>query len=175
MGVGGATCGDARGKCILLMQVTEKLGFDAYWSDPRFLRKRSVRNGSLKVLVGDNIYHTNHLGGWVQEDSHHSNPDGSPNEVNLVQDTGATDQVLISRQFLYFGSAAVIVNLNQIGYGRSRVRDCCKYPFADSPAAVELVQQTVADHREDLNQVIGDPIHFESAHMRVDQQSGKYS
>lgn len=175
MGVGGATCGTARGRCIFLMRVTEKIGFDTYWADPRFLRKRSIRNGSLKMLVGDNIYHKNELGGWVQEDSHHSNSDGSPNENNLTRDTGRTDQVLISEYFLYFGSAAFAVDLDAVGYGKTRVRDYCRYPFAISPAAVELVEIIISHNQGAINQVFDDPVHFESAHTRVDQQSGRFS
>ena len=53
---------------------------------------------------------------WIQEDSHHSNPDSSTNITNLQIDTH-TDNVLISNHFFYFGSAAPLVDLESINYG----------------------------------------------------------
>src|SRR6056297_2740084 len=73
---------------IFCMEVSDKLTFQEYWEDPQFLCKRPVRNGSKMSLVGDNIYHREN-GKWVQEDSHHSNPDGTLNEHNLKTDTSA--------------------------------------------------------------------------------------
>jgi Nucleotide modification associated domain 2 len=47
----------ATGHCIFAIRVTEKLTFNDYWTNPAFLDKRPVRNGSQKMMVGDNIYH----------------------------------------------------------------------------------------------------------------------
>lgn len=152
------------------MQVTEKLGFDEYWADHRFLRKRPVRNGSLKMMVGDNIYHSDGTGAWTQENSHHSNPDGSPNEGNLKIDTGSTDQVLVSDHFFYFGNAAVQLDLSSVGYGRTRGHR--KYDLDTTPAAVQLIDSINTEYRASLNHVIGDPIQFEDAYQRVDQTTG---
>ena len=68
--------------------------------------KKPVRNGSQRMMVGDNIYNydSTHKE-WHQADSHHSNPDGSVNPHNLFTDT-KTDKVLISRHFFYFGREA---------------------------------------------------------------------
>ena len=38
----------------------------------------------------------------MQEDSHHSHQDGTPNPSNIVNDT-QTDRVLISDDYVYFG------------------------------------------------------------------------
>jgi hypothetical protein len=171
LGVAGANYRPYSGKCIFMMQITEKMGFDDYWNDPRFLRKRPVRNGSLKMLVGDNIYHSDGAGNWTQENSHHSNPDGTTHEGNLNRDTGSTDRVLVSDRFLYFGKAAIQLDLASLGYGRTR--DYRKYDLDRNPAAANMIDSTIAEHRASLNHIIADPIQFEVAFQRVDQLSGK--
>lgn len=115
-GIGGKRL-KATGKCIFAMQVSEVITFDQYWNDPRFIAKKPVRNGSKKMLVGDNIYQKPNQS-WVQADSHHSNSDGSANFVNLKKDTSA-NSVLISNNFYYFGSSPEIVPseiLQRMGY-----------------------------------------------------------
>ena len=58
------------------------------------------------MMVGDNIYHRPEAEAiWQQLDSHHSLADGSPNPLNVENDTKA-DRVLVSRHFYYFGSKA---------------------------------------------------------------------
>src|SRR5271166_5243641 len=56
IGMGGADL-RALGRCIFAMRVTEASSFDQYWPDPACRAKRPVRNGSKKMMVGDNIYH----------------------------------------------------------------------------------------------------------------------
>lgn len=119
VGVGGSLLKPVKGKCIFLMKVSEKLSFQEYWEDERFSIKKPSRNGSRVQMLGDNIYHKDDDGHWLQEDSHHSNPDGSPNLVNLRRDT-KTNKILISDFFLYFGDQAVPVDLESIGYRRIR-------------------------------------------------------
>jgi hypothetical protein len=88
------------------MKVTEALSFNEYWNDERFKTKKPVMNGSLMQAYGDNIYHYDEKKKeWHQEDSHHSNEDGSVNKVNLDKDT-QTDRVLISDHFYYFGKSS---------------------------------------------------------------------
>ena len=78
----------APGNCIFGMRVTETLSFDQYWLDPRFEVKKPLRNGSRVMMLGDNIYHRREVGkDWLQEDSHHSRPDGSPDASNIKTDT----------------------------------------------------------------------------------------
>jgi hypothetical protein len=77
-----------------------------YWNGPEFRDKRPVRNGSKKMLVGDNIYFYDAASiKWHQADSHHSNEDGSVNLHNLKHDT-KVDAVLVSDRFYYFGDLA---------------------------------------------------------------------
>ncbi|MFH1982907.1 MAG: hypothetical protein ABIL58_13775 [Pseudomonadota bacterium] len=169
LGVGGSRL-NATGKCIYLMKVTEILTFDEYWSDSRFRLKRPIRNGSLVMLVGDNIYHQNCKNkSWIQEDSHHSNPDGSMNLTNLNRDT-SSHKVLISSFFLYFGSSAPIIDLNSIGY--SNGIGYSKKPLTDNRIE-SFITGILNEYREEINTVIADPFNFEIAYSRVDQGSGR--
>ncbi len=106
IGTGSATYGLAD-HLIYAMLVSEAMGFDAYWEDPRFRRKRPNLAGSLKQLYGDNIYHRGTGGAWAQEDSHHSLEHG-PNLANIMHDT-QIDRVLVGTRFAYWGGAAPLL------------------------------------------------------------------
>ncbi|MDD5702591.1 MAG: hypothetical protein PHU23_11155 [Dehalococcoidales bacterium] len=169
MGVGGTRM-RATGKCIYLMRVTEILTFDTYWSDIRFRLKRPVRNGSPVMMIGDNIYHKNVTAGdWIQEDSHHSNPDGSTNNTNLETDT-QSENVLVSDHFFYFGSAAPSVDLQSINYKNGR--NYSKKSLGNSEVAA-LIKDLEETNWRDWNVVISDPFLFRYAIKRVDQGTGK--
>jgi hypothetical protein len=93
-----------QGHLVYAMRVDEVPTFDKYWEDPRFRRKRPMLNGSLKQRYGDNIYHRDKkTGKWVQENSHHSLPNGDPNVRNIKRDTGTTQRVLVGTKFGYWG------------------------------------------------------------------------
>ncbi|HJW23502.1 MAG TPA: hypothetical protein VJ576_01280 [Rhodocyclaceae bacterium] len=171
MGIGGTSLGAAKRKCIFLMKVTEKNGFQNYWSDRRFSLKKPLRNGSRVQMLGDNIYHKGPDGSWIQEDSHHSNPDGTPNPVNVKRDTGHSDQVLISNYFIYHGSQAVAVDLDSIGY--TRIRDFKKTDLSASPEGRQIIETMFNNYRRHINIVIADPCQFMASHLRVDQKTGK--
>ena len=98
-----------RNKLIYMAKVSEVLTFDQYWNDPRFVMKKPVMNGSLKKLYGDNIYHHDSEGNWMQEDSHHANDDGTTNQLNLDRDTGKTDKMLVCNEFVYLGKSMINV------------------------------------------------------------------
>jgi hypothetical protein len=169
MGVGGVQL-KAMGKCLYLMKVTEMSTFDDYWIDSRFRFKRPLRNGSSVMMVGDNIYHRNgSTGSWMQEDSHHSNADGSPNMTNLKTDTRSAN-VLISTHFYYFGSYAPLIDLKSIGY--RNVRNYRKLSLNDD-AVKTFIEKMEIDYRKDRNLVIADPFDFARAAERVDQATGK--
>lgn len=171
MGIGGTRLGEAQRRCIFLMRVTEKLTFEEYWDDQRFLLKRPVRNGSRVQMLGDNIYHKDQAGAWVQEDSHHSNPDGSVNELNLSRDTGSTDAVLISDYFYYFGDQAISVDLNSIGF--KRIRDYIKVDLSKSLSAQMIITAIGKAWGSHKNTVISDPVQFLHSDKRADQNTGK--
>lgn len=170
MGVGGNELGQVKGKCIFLMKVTGKISFQDYWDDEQYALKKSVRNGSDVRMLGDNIYHQNENSEWIQEDSHHSNADGSINYTNLKTDT-KSDRVLISRHFLYFGSQAHEVDLDSINYKRGIGHK--KISLSDSEEACTLITTMFQKNRNNINIIVSDPCQFEDAHKRVDQGTRK--
>lgn len=173
LGIGGSCLKHAKSKCILLMKVSEKVSFQEYWDDDRFLLKRPSRNGSRVQMLGDNIYHKDDSYDWIQEDSHHSNSDGTHNPTNLDRDTGSSDQVLISNYFVYFGNQAITINLDSIGY--RRIRNYKKINLSGSPEARDLIDKIFSNHRCNINQIVSDPCQFMDSHQRVDQGTGKLS
>ncbi|WP_210456891.1 hypothetical protein [Vibrio crassostreae] len=170
LGIGGAKLKSVRRKCIVLMKITEKMSFNDYWNEPRFSIKKPARNGSHVQMLGDNIYHQDANNQWVQEDSHHSNADGSINLVNLRTDT-RSDQVLISSHFYYFGNEAIDVDLTSIGY--HRIRDYKKIALDECLPAVELIKKIDQNFRSEKNLVISDPCQFSHFYKRVDQATGE--
>lgn len=102
-------CGSAKnrlaGRMIFIMRVTGKCTFQEYWDATRFVEKRPNFKSSRDRAYGDNIYHHDNAGQWLQERSHHTFEDGSLNTDNLCQDT-AVDAVLWSDDFVYWGGGA---------------------------------------------------------------------
>lgn len=172
VGVAGATMPKDKGKCVYAMKVTEKLSFQNYWDDERFSLKKPVRNGSMVQTLGDNIYHIVD-GEWVQEDSHHSLPDGSINEDNMRQDIGRTESVLLSDFFVYFGKSAVPLPLDRVGY--RKVRGHRNIDLDSSPASRKMIEDIFEFNKNLLRVVVDDPFHFDKSRMRVDQSTGKYA
>lgn len=91
-------------RLVYAMRVTESLSFSDYWDDPRFQQKKPFLRSSRMYAFGDNIYRKNDAGLWFQADSHHSLPNGAPNDFNIRIDTSA-DRVLISNDFVYWGGS----------------------------------------------------------------------
>ena len=98
-------------KLIYIAKVSKILTFDDYWNSPEYACKKPVMNGSSMKLYGDNIYHHSDSDSnqWIQEDSHHSLEDGSPNPKNLTRDTGKTDHVLICTEYYYLGKSMILL------------------------------------------------------------------
>ena len=103
----GHTPADDGNKILFMVKVDEVLSFDEYWKDERFASKHPAMNGSTKRQVGDNIYHRDEQGNWLQDDSHHSYENGVVNPHNLNRDTSHTDRVLLGRQFIYLGKSKI--------------------------------------------------------------------
>lgn len=94
------------GRLVYAMKVSEILDFDEYWTDARFRSKRPYLRGSLMQAFGDNIYHRDSdTGEWIQENSHHTFKDGSPNFKNVKRDTGSSSNVLVSTDYVYWGGS----------------------------------------------------------------------
>lgn len=104
VGTGAKTKYQLAGHLIYAMKVSEILDYDSYWKDPRFLCKRPILNGSLKLMYGDNIYHRSR-GRWAQTNSHHSLENGRPNPRNIARDT-SINRLLIATKFVYWGRTA---------------------------------------------------------------------
>lgn len=110
LGTGSVALENTSGKklrhhLIYAMQVSEIIKMEDYWSDSRFEYKKPIINGPLNTMYGDNIYHKDGSGKWIQENSAHSNVDGATNQKHLDTDTGGVN-VLISEKFYYFGDSA---------------------------------------------------------------------
>src|SRR5579884_3196014 len=82
----GCTGNSLADKVICILRVSGKWTFQDYWDNPRFAIKRPFFNGNLCRAYGDNIYHRDDQGRWIQEKSHHSFADGAINDRNLLTD-----------------------------------------------------------------------------------------
>ena len=100
-------------KLIYIMEITDKVTFNQYWSNPKYNCKKPIINGSLKQMYGDNIYFKNENDIWSQAKSHHSLEDGSINKYNLRRDT-QTENVLLSSNYFYFGNKYIDLPKNLI-------------------------------------------------------------
>lgn len=170
VGMGGARL-DATGRCIFAMRVSQTLSFDEYWSSPDYFDKRPVRNGSSRMMVGDNIYQRDpSTDGWNQADSHHSNSDGTVNTHNLVKDT-KTDRVLISNNFFYFGVQAPRVPkviLDGMGY-----RNCRDYRVFEQSACERFLTWLHQGYGRQRNLVLADPFDFAEGFKRYSAHDNK--
>jgi len=173
LGVGGSRL-KATGRCVFAMRVGRILTFNQYWRDIAFRDKRPIRNGSKKMMVGDNIYHRRSpTEPWRQEDSHHSLPDGKLNPHNVSNDT-QTDAVLVGDVFFYFGASAPFIPkslLAAIGYknGRSYRK------FAMNTAASKLIKWLTTTYAGAENTLLGDPFDFGNSSARYSAHTNKVS
>lgn len=170
IGMGGDRL-NATGKCIYAMRVSAKVNFNEYWTNPAYMDKKPVRNGSRKMMVGDNIYYFDSANQkWQQADSHHSNTDGSINIHNLENDT-QTDKMLISDHFVFFGTEAPVVPkslLEAIGYENRRNYRVFEYLVCD--ALIKWLQTTF---KKSFNTVVADPFDFSSSEKRFSVNGNK--
>ena len=170
IGMGGDRL-NATGKCIYAMRVSAKVNFNEYWTNPAYMDKKPVRNGSRKMMVGDNIYYFDSANQkWQQADSHHSNTDGSINIHNLENDT-QTDKMLISDHFVFFGTEAPVVPkslLEAIGYENRRNYRVFEYSVCD--ALIKWLQTTFI---KSFNTVVADPFDFSSSEKRFSVKGNK--
>lgn len=109
---------------VYAMRVTGDMTIEEYWADPRFQTKKPNLRGSKKQAFGDNIYsRCSNTGLWCQVDCHHSFYDGSPNDSNIVADTG-TDRVLFSDDFVYWGGSGPQLSQEFLSYGPHHINLC---------------------------------------------------
>lgn len=99
IGTGSSAKGKERGGHIsYAMRVTDKLTFDQFWSDDRFLSKRPNLDGTLQEACGDNIYQFDYVSGhWCQKvRAFHCH------SSEIAHDTHV-EWVLTSDDFIYWG------------------------------------------------------------------------
>ena len=94
-------------RIVYVMEVTETLHFQKYFHNERFQYKKPNQRGSRKQARGDNIY-SRCKNTWKQMNSYHSQKDGNPNKEHINRDT-RVDRVLISSNYVYFGSRGCII------------------------------------------------------------------
>ena len=104
VGLGSKALG-CRGRLVFTMCVDKKLTYDEYWSHDQYQQKKPIFAGSLKQAQGDNIYHRDDSGRWIQEISRHSHSDPAVAKMHLERDTKSAF-VLIGSRFVYFGQDA---------------------------------------------------------------------
>lgn len=169
-GLGGGHL-KATGRCVFAMKVTSKITFNEYWSNPLYNDKKPVRNGSKRMVVGDNIYYFDSSTEiWHQAHSHHSHPDGSLNEYNRIRDT-KTSSVLLSTHFYYFGSSAPFIPqtvLKSLNYKNSRGHK--KYTLSETD---DLISWLELNNHDYLNLVKADPFNFEQSNAHYSAQNNK--
>jgi Nucleotide modification associated domain 2 len=87
-------------RMVYAMKISEKLAFDEYAEDARFLYK--IPSSGIVKERGDNIYSKDRNGGWKQRaPTYHT-------EKQMDADLRG-EYVLISKHFFYFGSNAVLI------------------------------------------------------------------
>ncbi len=170
VGIGGGRL-KSTGKCIFAMKVTRKITYNEYWTNPDYLDKKPVRNGSKKMMLGDNIYFFNEVDNtWNQAHSHHSNKDGSINIHNRDRDT-QSNYVLLSEYFYYFGSKAPIVPeeiLSKFGY-----KNQVGHRVFDYQTAKELIDWLEENYSDLLNLVVADPFDFDKNEVHYSVETNK--
>jgi putative DNA base modification enzyme with NMAD domain len=137
----GSTANGLAGRVICIQRVSGKCTFQEYWDNPRFTMKRPFFKGSRRRAYGDNIYHHDTAGRWIQEKAHHSFSDGVVNEENLAQDTDS-DNVLWSDDFAYFGRIAPPIPEHLRNLDGDDLYPACRDYRANFPAAFVVAIDT---------------------------------
>ena len=152
-------------RCLFAMVVSGATTFDDYWTAPEYRSRRPVRNGTPKKLVGDNIYHRDSRASpWLQENSVHSQLDGTQCPLNTAHDT-RINRVLLSDLFVYFGASAPAMPYairDAIGYSKNP-RDYRRFDAAKVKPLLDWLEPQVVAQR---NKVLAPPINFASSSKR---------
>ena len=104
---GGRVLNKYIGHLIFAMKVEKIITFDEYWNNPDFQCKKTVFNGSVMQMYGDNVYHTNpQTKEVIQERCAHTVEGKNPKDTGQYRRDIRGKNVLISRNFYYFGANA---------------------------------------------------------------------
>ena len=158
IGTGSAGYG-LEGRIVYAMNVSEKLTFEQYWEDHRFLVKRPNLRGSLMQSRGDNIYHRDPANGsWIQEDSRHSLEDGSPNPDHIARDT-RYPFVLVAEEFYFWGTSGPKVPARFRNWkGHDLVQSARNYKYKFPPSMSDSVADWIRSGTE--SRYISEPAEF---------------
>lgn len=85
---------------LYAMRIDEVLDLNAYYHDPRFLKKRPVEDGNWKQRCGDNCYSLTANGKW----QHH--PNVAHHDPGVVRKDTMHAKAFVGREFYYLGRAA---------------------------------------------------------------------
>jgi hypothetical protein len=121
---------------IYAMRVSEVVGFDDYYKDPRFQVKKPRFGGNPRDACGDNIYYMGDDRAWKQRPTRYH---GTPQ--NFKQDTDHP-RVFVSNRFYYFGENAPQIPDKFRVLIRDRQGVKWRHPADKVDAFVEWVQAT---------------------------------
>lgn len=141
------------GRLIYIMRVGEIISFDEYWLDKRYSRKKPLMNGGRSQCYGDNIYHRDATGIWLQEDSFHSQENGILDPPNLKRDTATTENVLIADWFIYWGDRGPAIPIQFVDLVRTGIG----HKSETDPVKIESFV-TWSLTKGASNTVLGDPV-----------------
>lgn len=99
VGIGTKSLGN---RVVYAMRVKEIVEFDEYWQEERFRVKRPDWEAGGEKAVGDNIYHRDRNGNWIQGRSLHSLENGEQN-WKLTRNDTRSENALIGEDFIYWG------------------------------------------------------------------------
>lgn len=154
VGTGSVAIGNDR-ILIYIMQVEEKITYQTYWDDPRFMLKKPKIPGSLVQMHGDNFYHQDPVtGNWIQEHSAHSRSSNRVNAKHQKRDL-AGKYVLISQRFYYFGDLKLRIPPHLVGIRHSGIGHCSFK--GNNPIAEGLISWVVNSYAPGIH---GDPINW---------------
>jgi len=95
-------------KLIYLMRVDEVMGFNQYYKDPRFEKKKPKVHGKWQEKVGDNMYYKNNLNKWEQHKTkYHRSEAEIEKDLRLKDRKHRSPMVFISEHYFYFGEKAI--------------------------------------------------------------------
>lgn len=170
LGVGGRRL-KATGRCVYAMKVTKKMTYNDYWYLPDYIDKKPVRNGSQKMLLGDNIYNwCDKSKIWQQAHSHHSLYNGDTNNYNLIRDT-KSNKVLLSDHFYYFGKSAPSIPhelLAALSY-----KNKVGHRVFTNEAAFEIITWIETEYKGLKNLVLADPFNFDKSEAHYSVKTNK--
>lgn len=107
---------------VYAMHVSEVLGMDDYFRDPRFRKKKPDLNGTWKEQCGDNIYFRVRGGtGWKQA------PTRFHDDAALRKQDTKYAKVFIAKEFFYFGESSQELPDEFAPFIRDRNGCSCKY------------------------------------------------